>query len=132
MNKNELLTALQEYIDGLDVAPLVYLWDAYTAESNTMDDYIYSMDSFDEMHSDMKPWDIVRAAYYSGEFCPTDDWFWYDGYGNLVSSNNPAQDDNSPLDADSIVDYIMDNEDDLGDSDIRALLDELEDEENEE
>lgn len=132
MTLDEFCEALEDYISNLDTANLISLWNQYVSEANRMDDYIYSMDSFDEMHDGMKPWDIVRAAYYSGKFCPADDWYWYNGYGNLVSSDWPEREDASPYYLDEIIDYIIDNKDDLGNSDIRALLDELESEEDEE
>lgn len=132
MNKGELTAALQDYFDNLDTADLVSLWNRYTDEANRMDDYIYSMNDFDEMHDGMKPWDIVRAAYYSGKFCPAHDWYWYNAYGNLVSSDWPEMEGDSPYYLDEIIDYIIDEDNDLGNSDIRALLDELETEEDEE
>lgn len=132
MKLDELYEALEDYISNLDTADLIALWNQYVSEANRMDDYIYSMDAFDEMHDGMKPWDIVRAAYYSGKFCPADAWYWYNGYGNLVSSDWPEQEDDSPYYLDEITNYIIDNKDDLGNSDIRALLADLETEEDEE
>ena len=132
MKLDEFCEALEDYISNLDTADLIALWNQYVSEANRMDDYIYSMNSFDEMHDGMKPWGIARAAYYSGHFCPADDWYWYNGYGNLVSSDWPEHEEASPYYLDEIIDYIIDNKDDLGNSDIRALLDELETEEDEE
>lgn len=67
------------------------------------DDRYYSMDELDEVYRDSDPLEILRRAYYgrdndtwttdsSGnktycEFNPNRDYFYYNGYGNLVSSD---------------------------------------------
>ena len=67
------------------------------------DDRYYSMDELDEFYRDSDPLEILRRAYYGrdddtwttdnngnktyGEFNPNRDYFYYNGYGNLVSSD---------------------------------------------
>lgn len=67
------------------------------------DDRYYSMDELDEFYRDSDPLEILRRAYYGrdddtwttdsdgnktyGEFNPNRDYFRYNGYGNLVSTN---------------------------------------------
>ena len=56
----------------------------YLEDTNYMDDYIYSMDDFNELHYGVDAWEIARRIHF-GEFNPTDDYWMYNGYGNLVS-----------------------------------------------
>lgn len=67
------------------------------------DNRCYSMDELDEFYRDSDPLEILRRAYYGrdddtwttdssgnktyGEFNPNRDYFYYNGYGNLVSSD---------------------------------------------
>lgn len=44
------------------------------------------IDSFDELHSHMKPWEIARACFF-GDFNPTHRYWKYDGYGNFESTD---------------------------------------------
>ena len=70
------------------------------------DDMIYQMDEIDELFS--SAWDALRGAFFGGRygydqdsFNPNDDYFYFNGYGNLVSVpyldeylNNEIDDDN--------------------------------------
>lgn len=116
---------IREAIDEMHGAEIVDLHNEYCDAANYPDDHIYSMEDFDEIMSGMTPWEIVRAAYYSGKFCPARGWFWFNGYGNLES------DDFVPdiIDMDAIAKYIDENDDDLGNSDIADILEADEDEE---
>ena len=109
------------------------------------DDRYYSMDELDELYHGTEPLEILRRAYYGrdddtwttdasgdktyGEFNPNREYFYYNGYGNLVSSN--YKDYSTHLDQYAIesmsenrleIDTIIDNEE------LTALFDELEEE----
>ena len=67
------------------------------------DNRYFSMDELHEFYRDSDPLEILRRAYYGrdddtwttdnngdktyGEFNPNRDYFYYNGYGNLVSSD---------------------------------------------
>lgn len=67
------------------------------------DDRYYYMDDLDEFYTGTNPLEILRRAYYGrdddtwhtdasgnkiyGEFNPNREYFYYNGYGNLVSSD---------------------------------------------
>lgn len=67
------------------------------------DDRYYSIDELDEFYKGVEPSEILRRAYYGrdddtfttdsngertyGEFNPNREYFYYNGYGNLVSSD---------------------------------------------
>lgn len=78
---------LCEALHNMSTEELVLVHNEYCEAANYMDDWIYSMDDFDEIMSGQSPWEIARCAYYSGEFCPAHDYFWFNGYGNLVSGD---------------------------------------------
>ena len=113
------------------------------------DDRYYSMDELDEFYNGTEPLEILRRAYYGrdddtyttdsngnktyGEFNPNRDYFYYNGYGNLVSSDYKdytAHLDEYAIEAmsenRSYIDTIAD------DDELTALFDELEQDENEE
>lgn len=90
------------------------------------DDAIYPMDDFNELLYGREPWDIARAAYY-GEFCPADSYFRFNVYANLESTDDPLYE--GWIDTNTLAEYAIDYGEDFGDSDIRALLDQWEEEE---
>lgn len=67
------------------------------------DDRYYEMELLDEFYNGTDPLELLRRAYYGrdddtwttdssgnkiyGEFNPNRDYFYYNGYGNLVSSD---------------------------------------------
>ena len=118
---------LQEIIENMDISDLVSLWNEYTVESNRMDDYIYPMDEFDEVMENYTPWQIARAAYYSGKFCPAHDYFWFNGYANLESSDFPSESD-SPIYIKELVTFISENKNALYNDEIQEILDSMENE----
>lgn len=75
--------------------------DSYNGYLN--DDRYYEMEMLDEFYSDTEPTEILRRAYYGydadsyttdgygnrsyGEFNPNREYFSYNGYGNLISSD---------------------------------------------
>ena len=78
-------------LEKLDVPFLVSVWNAYCDYSNQMDYIIYPMDEFDEITNGLDNWQVARACFY-GNFKPFDNWFWFDGYANICSSDFPQGD----------------------------------------
>lgn len=107
------------------------------------DDRHYSMDELDEIYRGSDPLEILRRAYYGrdddayatdssgyktyGEFNPNRDYFYYDGYGNLVSSD--YKDYSAHLDL-YAVEAMSENRSYIdsidNDEELAALFDELE------
>ncbi len=119
--------AIKEVLKGLPTAALVSVHNEYCEANSDMDNYIYSMEEFDEILSGYTPWEVARACYYSGKFCPAHDYFWYNGYGNLVSDDSPGD----QIYIDDIAAYIDRTDNALYNTEIQELLDEYEDEETE-
>ena len=110
------------YIEGLNIEEQVALHNAYAFEDDT-GDVIYSMEEFDEICDCFPPLEIANKIFYGEEFCPAHNYFWFDGYGNLASSDFPE------IYLTDIADYCIRNDEDLGDADIREILDEMNEEE---
>lgn len=120
----DVLGEVREYLDSLSDGGKVDIWNEYAEAANYPDNHIYSMDEFDEIFSDTKPWEIARACFYSRRFNPSDNWFWFNGYGNVESADYISDhDDRSPIDLDEVAEYIVGNDDELFNDDIRAILD---------
>ena len=115
---------IREIILSLSDADFVELFNRYCEDNDLMDDYIYSMDEFDEIMTGKSPWEIARCAYYSGKFCPAHDYFWFNGYGNLESSDSPEYEFKCTVN--DIIGYIVDNSNSLGNDDIQEILDQEE------
>lgn len=100
LNKNEAVARIQEYFEeNEDVfnACIEELdsWNGYLG-----DDRYYDMDELDELYHDEKPSEIIARAFYGYDetynknddgdrnpFNPNRDYFRFNGYGNLVSSD---------------------------------------------
>lgn len=110
-------------IKEMSAEDAINLWNEYCAEANYNEDEIHHMDDFDEVLSGYSPWEVARAAFYGGDFCPAHDWFWFNAYGNLQSTDWPNDDENSPFDAEVLADWIVENGNALGNDEIQEVLD---------
>lgn len=128
MDKELLKAVIIQHIEQMDSVEIVAIWNEYSSAGGDMDNYIYRMDDFDETMSGMKPWEIARACYYSGNFCPAHDYFWFNGYGNLESADTiwGGANDKSPVYIPEIAAYIADEEDALCNDEIQEILDDFE------
>lgn len=114
---------IENILDKLDLDELVHCC-SYLEDDNA----IYLMDEFNELLYGKEPWDIARAAYY-GDFYPTDNYFRFNVYGNLESTDNPIQE--GWCDLYDLAAYAIDYHESFGDVDIQALLDQWDEEEEE-
>lgn len=109
------------------------------------DDRYYLMEELNEFYNGQKPIEILYRAFYGrdddtyttdssgnktyGEFNPNREYFYYNGYGNLVSSN--YKDYSDKLDEYFIKD-LSENRDNIycidDNENLKQLLDELEEE----
>lgn len=107
------------------------------------DDRYYSMDELDDLYSGTEPTEILYRAFYGhdedvwttdasgnkqyGQFNPNREYFRYNGYGNLVSSNYK---DYSGLLDHYIIESMFENRDYIytidNDPELSELFDELE------
>lgn len=121
---------IREYLSGLLTSELVVIHNEYCDRAEYPDDTVYSMNDFDEIMSGSEPWEVARSCFY-GDFRPCDDYFRFNGYGNLVSFDW-WEDDNSGIDVDAIAHYADDNEEDFDDDGLSEILSGCDDEEEKE
>ena len=100
---------------------VIGMWNEYCISCNMQDDIIYDMSDFDEVMEHESPWRIARACCY-GDFCAAHEWFWFNSYGNLESSDFPIIDGDSPFSLNNVVDYIVENNDPLHNDEIHMIL----------
>ena len=118
---SDKIEQIKDIIDNYDLDELVSCCSCLDG-----DDAIYPMDEFNELLYGREPWEIARAAYY-GEFCPADSYFRFNVYANLESTDDPLYE--GWIDTNTLAEYVIDYSEDFGDSDIRTLLDQWEEEE---
>lgn len=118
MTKREKLI---EYIDGMSVDKKLALHNTYCDAANCMDDCIYTMGDMEEVLDGVDKWELVRMIRF-GDFDFMKDFWSFNGYGNLVSYNAWEL----PIYASDIADYILSDEDSLGNDEIQYILDEEE------
>ena len=85
-------------------------WNFRCDEKGYMDERIEYMDTFDELFCNLKPSEIAEKVYRR-EFCTGDDFFAFNGYGNLESFSDV--DDYSRFSYSELAEYLVDNGDSL-------------------
>ena len=116
---------IREYLENLSDGDLLSLWNEYRS-INHYDGDIFDMEEFNEICGNMEPSDLANRIFY-GRFNPNDDYFVFDGYENLKSSNYLYD----FVDIYGLAQFIYDNDDDLDSDDLRDFLDEDEEDDEE-
>lgn len=129
MEKKNLQMEIENRIAGLEDYAKVALFNSYCDAVNDTDSALCEMDMLDECLCGQSPTWILERGYY-GDFCPADDYFYFNGYGNLESVNEWEID--RLMYASDIADYCVRNWESLGCEEIREALDEWEKMEEEE
>ena len=120
MNEMEKKQKIVDYINSMNDEEIIELHNLYCEAAECEDDRIYSMYELDELLEGRTPTDILSMGFY-GDFRPQHDFFWFNGYGNLESADYIT---NMPIYAIDIANYILSNEDSLGNDEIQEILDE--------
>jgi hypothetical protein len=129
-NDEELFNSTIEELDG---------WNGYLGDNR-----YYSMDELNEFYSNVEPLELLSRAFYGhdedyhvdsygnkiyGEFNPNREFFTYNGYGNLISSDYK---DYSYLLDDYFIESLIDNKDNLYlDDEILEIIEGAEEDDNE-
>ena len=121
MNETEKKQKIVDYINSMGVEEKIALHntycDTYCNAVNCMDDCIYTMDDMEEILDGVDKWELVRMVQF-GDFDCTKEFWGFNGYGNLVSYNAWEL----PIYAEDIADYILSEEDSLGNDEIKEIL----------
>lgn len=126
MNEMEKKQKIVDYINDLNDDEMVELHNRCCEARGYTDDRIYSVYELDDLLEGRAPTEILCRGFY-GEFNPRHDFFWFNGYGNLESADYISE---MPISAEDIADYILSEEDSLGNDKVQKILDE-EEEDNE-
>lgn len=124
MTKQEAIERIMDVLGEMSRDEVLNVWNEYKYATMCGEETIHSMKMFDEELQDYSPWEVARAAYYSGNFCPVHDYFWLNAYGNLESSDYPESDGESPFDMETLAEYIADGNS-LYNDELEAVLEEL-------
>ena len=89
---------------------IVDAWNFRCDEKDYMDERIEYMDTFDELFCNLKPSEIAEKVYRR-DFCTGDDFYAFNGYGNLESFSNVE--DYSRFSYSELAEYLADNGDSL-------------------
>ena len=118
MDKKEMII---EWLENQSTNAAIYVWNRYCEETCQTDSYIFSMEEFNDEMRDFEPFEIANRISY-GTYTSGDNYFWFNGYGNLESADCPEVEDNSPFCAEEVAEYCVENEEDLGVLDIQDIL----------
>lgn len=108
---------------------LVEIHNCYCEANNNYDDQIFQNDdaTLDDVMGECTFSKAACKLHYS-DYNYNDHYFWFDGYGNLESSNDPK--DN--IFVYDIARYVIDNENDLGNMDLREAIEGWQEEDKDE
>lgn len=126
MNETEKRQKMVDYINGMGDNEMAELHNRYCEASRHYADFIYSTYELDEILEGRTPTDILCMGFY-GDFNPSREFFWLNGYGNLESADSTSA---MPIYPTDIADYILRTGDALENDKIHDILDE-EEEDNE-
>ena len=80
--------AIGNYINIVDVLNLVNSLDEIeeAIEERIAEHELFNMDEFEEVFGDYTPTQLATVIHF-GEYNPSDDYFTFDGYGNIKTLN---------------------------------------------
>ena len=122
MRTNEekmIVENIREVVEDFKENKLVELWNEF-CNKNYYEEVIYylSDDEINDFFSNKTPAELIRM----GKGVDLDNKYFYFHLSELNTTDNIFD----VVDIDELVDYIIDNDNDCNDTDIRDLLDELE------
>ena len=119
MNKEE---AIRNYVDNMDAEGLRALVNDINAWDGSLDNLqYYTTDEFDELMTGYTPMEIAQLVSY-GDFNPCDDYYGFDGYGNLKSYSDYELDKEIDMYKDDIVDCLMSFDGSLYDDTLQSIV----------
>ena len=122
MRTNEekmIVENIREVVEDFKENKLVELWNEF-CDKNYYEERIYylSDDEINDLFSNKTPAELIRM----GSDVDLDNKYFYFHLNELNTTDNIFD----VVDIDELVDYIIDNDNDCNDTDIRDLLDKLE------
>lgn len=123
MSKLERIAALIESYahDFNDRYEAMQLHNEYCDAVHAYDDRAYEMELFEDVTTGISKYELVRSVVY-GDFNPNHDFFRFNVYGNLESTDFPAD----WIDADEIARYCVANDESFENDEIASILEDEE------
>lgn len=119
----EIYDEISEYICKLPCEKAISLYNDYCKKVDKLECRIYGMNEFNKIVENYLPLEIMFMCD-SGGFYPHDLYFWFNEWGEISSGDHPIKDQKSPVSIGDIAKFIIVNDDDFGNEEIRKLLDE--------
>lgn len=105
-HNSKQVNAVAAYIaDALTNEQIIAMHNEFCDKHGNPDDIIFQMGEYDYICGGMDINDLARMQYY-GAFNPNDDYFCFDGRGNL-SSFSSYDDDESPIFLSELAEYVI-------------------------
>lgn len=103
---------IKEQLEELDFDALITIWNEYCDNTGDCDSRVGCNEDYEinDIFCGMTSIEILRMADYGG-YHYSDDYYAFDGNGNLVSFNGYLDEDNCPIDIDELADWLEDNPD---------------------
>ena len=122
--EKRIVKSIRVVVEDFNENKLVELWNKFCDE-NCYEERIWYLSDYEinNLFSNKTPAELIRM----GSDVDLDNKYYYFHLGELNTTDNVFD----VVDIDELVDYIIDNDDDCNDIDIRDLLDELEEVETE-
>lgn len=83
----------------------------YCDNNNDPDNHIYFMEEFEEILANVEKMELLRMVFY-GNFNPNDDYFAFNGYGNLISFGYAKNLDDYLVDEQELIADVLNNPND--------------------
>ena len=99
----------------------IQLYNEYCDAVSAYGDRAYEMDYFEDVTEGISKYELVRSVVY-GDFNPNHDFFRFDVYGNLESTDFPAD----WIEADEIARYCVANNESFENDEIASILEDAE------
>ena len=117
--EKRIVKNIREVVEDFKEDKLVELWNEF-CNKNYYEEVIYYLSDYEinDLFSNKTPAELIRM----GSNLDLDNKYFYFHLNELNTTDNIFD----VVDIDELVDYIVDNDNDCNDTDIRDLLDELE------
>lgn len=118
---------LEDFLEEMSDDDVIAMWNNYCDNNRYEDDRIWYVSDFDDLMSGKLPSEVVEEL--SSSFSLNDEYMVFTMYG--ISSFSYVNDDVCPIYISDLADYILENDDELENDDVRDFLDEYAEEEEE-
>lgn len=122
MNLEAYREQIEAILSEMRTPELISAWNQFCYDNDNYEDVIFDNDEseLDEQLSGYSAYEVLCRVHY-GDYDLSDNYAYWNAYGNLASFDF-ADEEKSPIDITEMVDYIIDNENSLGISEIDDII----------